>query len=307
MTMTEYHVELDNGRELKILFRDINHDKLILFIPGITGGAMTDKFEYLEEIAAVNDYSIVRMDYQFQQFNDESLTIKDCVKDVLAIIEYVKRRDLNGVSELVIIAKSFGGMIYHLLDSDDILISKGILLAPYPEIKSDAELENKTPESIFAKPKVETEQPPISEVDEKTNDNETNLENSDTKTNTESEDNNTIETSDESNSSKDNNAETKIEEKQEEDQSENIHTYLKTKLSDLTTKEVYIHKSALKDIPTLILHGDKDKIIHIDNSAKMAYMKNNYTLLRVNSDHKLSEPEIHRTIINKVNKFLQEN
>jgi hypothetical protein len=130
--MVEYIVDLDNSRKLTVEYRDISKNRLIIFLPGISGNATSERFKYLEKIAVDNQYSIVRMNFQFQEYNDRSLSIKDCINDVKIVLEYLKRRDINTAEEMIIIAKSFGCIIYHLLDID---VSKGILLSPFLKIE----------------------------------------------------------------------------------------------------------------------------------------------------------------------------
>ena len=132
--MVTYKRELENGRELEFSYREVDHDRLMLFLPGISGSAMSERFRYLEEIGVHSGYSMVRMDFQFQQCKDESLAIKDCITDILAVIEYLRRRDINSAKDIIVIAKSFGALVYHLLDEEGIDVSKAILLAPYIRI-----------------------------------------------------------------------------------------------------------------------------------------------------------------------------
>ena len=127
-------MEIENDRKLSFTYKDIDKDRLIIFLPGVSGNAMTDRFKHLEEIATFTGFSMARMDFQFQQYKDESLTINDCIRDVNSLLEYLKRRDINHAKEIVIIAKSFGGLIYQLLN---IKIDKAILLAPFFILKDN--------------------------------------------------------------------------------------------------------------------------------------------------------------------------
>jgi hypothetical protein len=132
--MKTYKVELDNGRTLEVAYREINHDKMIIFLPGASGNSTSDRFNYIDKIGLETGHSILKMDYQFQQYKDESLTLKDCIKDVITVLEYIQRRDINAVKELVVIAKSFGCLIYHLSNVD---ATKAILLAPYMHVGTE--------------------------------------------------------------------------------------------------------------------------------------------------------------------------
>ena len=133
-----YKRELENGRELEFSYRDVDHDRLMIFLPGISGNAGSERFRYMEEVAVHSGYSLVRMDFQFQQYKDESLTIRDCIMDVLAVVEYLKRRDINAAKDIVIVAKSFGALVYHLLEDNGLKVSRAILLAPYVRIKESS-------------------------------------------------------------------------------------------------------------------------------------------------------------------------
>jgi hypothetical protein len=217
--MVTYKVDLANGRTLTISYKDVNRDRLMIFLPGVSGNSMSDRFKYLDTIALNCGYSLVKMDYQFQQYNDMSLSIKDCMKDILAVLEYLKRRDINTAKEKIIIAKSFGGLLYHLLDMD---ITKGILLAPY----------------------------------------------------------------------------TRLEDKP--------MNFLDTKLSDAKHNSTYLNKKLLRDNPTLIFHGTHDQQIDIKNSEEMTEAKNNYNLIKVDSDHGLDEDEVHKLIIKRVTEFIKD-
>ena len=136
--MVLYKRDLENGRELEFSYRDVDHDNLMIFLPGISGSAISERFKYLEEIAVHSGYSMVRMDFQFQEFKDESLAIKDCITDILAVVEYLRRRDINTAKDIIFIAKSFGALVYQLMDEESMNITKAILLAPYIKITDDS-------------------------------------------------------------------------------------------------------------------------------------------------------------------------
>ena len=218
--MTIYKIELDNKRILQVAYKNINPDKMIIFLPGTSGNAMSERFDYIDKIGLETNHSVLRMDFQFQQYHDESLCIKDCVKDFITVLEYIKHRDINTLKELIVIAKSFGCLVYHL---SDVKANKAILIAPYMHIK------------------------------------ENDLENMD---------------------------------------------YVNKKLSELKNDERYIKKELLKQNPHLILHGVRDKIMSIENSEKIANINNNYSIIRMDTDHSFNEEETQKKVIRESKKFL---
>jgi pimeloyl-ACP methyl ester carboxylesterase len=130
------------GKKLEALYTDNDQEKLVIFLPGVSGRSCADVYDFMEDIAKKARYSLVRMDFSFQQYKDqESYTIKDCAKDVENLLQHLKKNDQHKLTHIAIVAKSFGALVAHFINID---IEKLVLIGP------DITLKEESPEKILS-------------------------------------------------------------------------------------------------------------------------------------------------------------
>lgn len=98
---------------------------VLLFIPGASGEALTDRYEPLAEKALQRGLSIMRMQSWKQADDLERKNIQQIHDDIKTAIEYLKK---NGYESVIGIGKSFGGTM--LLTLRHPMIRRLILWAP---------------------------------------------------------------------------------------------------------------------------------------------------------------------------------
>ena len=84
----------------------IHHsDNFLIFFPGSSGAAESDRFSFLNEIAKNANYSLVKYNYLFLK-NEDDYVLQDAIDEIDQVVDYVKL-DL-GAKKIVIVAKSIG-------------------------------------------------------------------------------------------------------------------------------------------------------------------------------------------------------
>lgn len=115
------------SEKIKIIHNtnDTNTDKVMLFVPGISGEVFTSKYDILVEKCLKKGVDIVRMQ-SWQDMNElEEKNIQIVSEEIDTVIQYLKDKKY---SSIVGVGKSFGGAM--MLIRNHPSISKLILWAP---------------------------------------------------------------------------------------------------------------------------------------------------------------------------------
>ncbi len=104
---------------------DSSKDTIVLFLPGISGKAFSERFQSVVDISLKNSYPIARMNAWESEVEVQQKTYSYYQSATVEAIEHLKTL---GYEKIVAIGKSFGGGLFLSLHHDAII--KKILWAP---------------------------------------------------------------------------------------------------------------------------------------------------------------------------------
>lgn len=120
-------------------------DTAILFVPGMSGGALTDKYAGLEKLATEENMALLRMQSWQNQEELNNKSLLEIQNEIHVAINFLKEK---GYVNINAIGKSFGGML--LLYNQIEEFKKLVLWAPVVQI-SEKVLLNSLLDTPFSK------------------------------------------------------------------------------------------------------------------------------------------------------------
>lgn len=140
-------VEVPSGDAVLHAKLDIvdKNSPVVLFIPGISGGALTSRFDYLAEEFNRAGFNFVRFDFRgyAKGKSIDNSTVQEELEDIHTVLSFLESQKIN-LDHFGIVAKSFGGVKAFLLQ--DSRLSVLGLLAPavyFSNIPTMDQLKNK--------------------------------------------------------------------------------------------------------------------------------------------------------------------
>jgi len=119
--------------EVLFNFVEENQDIIVLFLPGISGGAHSERFEPFVELSNSLGYTIGRIRAWENVADVETKSFDEYHETLSEVFEEVRKR---GFKSAVAIGKSFGGALF--LSHHDDFLKKKILLAPAVSVGESA-------------------------------------------------------------------------------------------------------------------------------------------------------------------------
>ncbi len=116
---------------------------VILFLPGISGGAFSPRFQPLVDVALSEKYAIARMEAWKDAADVETKTLNELHRTITEALEALKQ---EGFEKVVGIGKSFGGGLFLSYHSDGII--KKILWAPAITVATKGNFDEINPKKL---------------------------------------------------------------------------------------------------------------------------------------------------------------
>ena len=108
-----------SGKEVKYVVDPAGQDsdKGIVFIPGVSGGALGDRWKSLADAANSRGYDFLRFDSWADEEELKQKSMSGLHEEISALVKILKER---GKRKIALIGKSFGGAAALMLDKDDV-------------------------------------------------------------------------------------------------------------------------------------------------------------------------------------------
>jgi len=108
------------------IYMHYRSNNFLVFIPGASGNVQSERYRFIDEIAAKSDYSLVKYEFLWQiENNQDAYTLNDCQREIEEVLGYIKKN--HNAYRIVFIAKSLGSLIVELLRE---VVDGYILLSP---------------------------------------------------------------------------------------------------------------------------------------------------------------------------------
>lgn len=116
-TFTSHHVSLP----IRIDLAPQSDSRVIIYLPGISGGALEAKTDYLAKGMTEAGFHLVRFQFRYHQDkeNFETYCIDDSMEDIVSVVTFLRENEYN-IERYGIIGKSFGGLLSFLREDSRI-------------------------------------------------------------------------------------------------------------------------------------------------------------------------------------------